>query len=320
MNADPDRQLRWVLALVLMAGGLAAWASTGYFGRSFLAEIALWAIVAMSLDLLAGFAGLICLGQALFFALGGYAVGILATQFGLGALAATGLAILLGLVAGFLVGAVVVRVGGVFFIMVTLAVGEMLHAFLFTSRRMGASDGLPGIPRADLKALGLNFDDAGTFALVALAAAFLVFVLLDRLAASPFGLVLRALHGNEKRLRALGANLWAVKTAVFTLAAGITALAGALFAQLNGFVSPDLAHWTVSGQVLIIVILGGLGSIAGPALGAVVVQVAAHLLAKHTGHWMLVLGALFVAVVMFAPHGLFGLLKAGLARGRGRHA
>ena len=309
-----DPLLRWGLVAAMLAVALAVWVHSGYFGRYFLSELAVYAIFAMSLDLLAGYTGLVSLGQALFFGLGAYATALLTTRLGLGAAAAMALLVPLAILVSAMIGALAVRVGGIFFIMITLAVGEMFYALALGNRAFGGSDGITGVARIDLAALGIDMSDPGAYALFAIAVALLVFGLLDLVVRSPYGAMLRAIHQNERRLRALGAQVYLLKVSVFVLASTLTAIAGSLMAQLTGFVSPDLAHWTVSGQVLIMAIVGGLGTLAGPALGAVLVQVATHYLSKEFGYWMLVLGSGFIMVVLFADNGLYGLLRRLLPR------
>ena len=316
MRGNLEPRLRWTVAAILLLAGGGVCAFGGYFGRYFLSELAIYAIFAMSLDLLAGYTGLVSLGQAMFFGFGAYATALLTTRLGLSAWAALLLLLPLAILVAGLIGALAVRVGGVFFIMLTLAVGEMFHALVLGNRSVGGSDGISSIPRIDLTAFGIDMTDQGAFSLFCLAVAALVFLLLDRVVRSPYGAMLRAIHQNEPRLRALGAETYRLKLSIFTFASVLTAIAGSLMAQLTGFVSPDVAQWTESGQVLIMAIVGGLGTLIGPALGAVLVQLASHYLAKELGLWMGVLGLGFIAVVLFADQGLYGLLRRRLARAR----
>ena len=194
--------------------------------------------------------------------------------------------------------------------MVTLAVGEALHAYLFKSRAFGGDDGLSGIARPDISAFGFSFDDPAVFSLVCVVIAGMVYVLLELVVRSPFGRLLVAIHLNPSRVRALGCPVSRYKLAAFTLAGGIAALAGSLTAQHNAFISPELLTWTTSGEALIVVIVGGLGSLVGAAAGAGVMVLAMHHLSGLTDYWMFFMGLFFVAVVLFAGNGIYGVIDA----------
>jgi branched-chain amino acid transport system permease protein len=316
MTGRTELVVRWVLALALIIAGAITWRLAGFFGESLLAEIAIFALLAMSVDLLAGGTGLMSLGQAMYFALGAYTTAMLTTKYGLSALATMPVAMALAAIVALAVGVVIVRFGEIIFIMLTLALGEMFNSFVFANRGFGGSDGIAGVPRADLSLLGIDLGRPASFAAVVIVIAIAAFVFFDALSRSPLGLVFTAVRQNPTRARALGANLTAVRTTSYVIASTVAALAGTLMAQLNGYVSPDLAGWDLSGLVLIMVIFGGIGSISGAALGAVVIQLLNHYVSKYTSHWGLVLGLLFIVVVLFAENGLFALL----CRAAGRRA
>ncbi len=300
---------RWLLAGALVVLGLVDAALAGYSGLERLATMSIFAILAMSLDLLVGFAGMVSLGHALFFGLGAYAMAGFCVFGGLSAAPAMALSVLAVGIAALIVGALVVRLGGVFFIMITLAAGQMAFAYFEKAHLWGGNGGLSGIPRLDFEAIGIDLANPQNFALLALGIAALTFVALDRVVRSPFGQVLAALHQNPQRTRALGAAVGRYKLAVFTLSGMTAGLAGSLMAQLTGFVSPDLMVWTSSGEVLIMVILGGAGSLAGPAAGAALWILLRHVLAGWTAHWMFAMGLVFIAIVLLTERGLFGVLE-----------
>ena len=306
MTGRIDR--RHLSAALLFLAALGAWRLAGYSGEDRLGEIAVWAIFAMSLDLIVGYAGLVSLGHALYFGLGAYAMAgctlLLRWPPSLALLAAVAVA---GLAAA-LTGALVVRLRGVFFIMITLAFGQMGWAYFLRSPSFGGVGGLSGIPPLDLSELGLALASPADFALFAILVAALAYVALAWLVASPFGRMLVAVHQNEGRARALGLAVAGCKLAAFTVAGALAGLAGALAAQRTAFVSPDLLVWTTSGEALIMVIVGGLGSLVGPAAGAMLWIVLRHALSDMTSYWMLVMGLFFVAVVLFAGNGLYGLV------------
>jgi len=298
---------RHCVAAVLLAAALMGLALLGYSGRDRLAEIAILVIFAMSLDLLVGFTGLVSLGHALFFGLGAYALAGLTTMAKIPPSLAMPLAILAAAIAAFLVGILAIRVRGVFFIMITLAFGQMGWAYFQRSRTFGGIGGISGVGQPDLGAIGLSLANPADMALIAIIAAALVYLGMARVTASPFGRMLVAVHQNESRARALGLPVQRYKLAAFTLAGAIAGLAGVLAAERTNFVSPDLLVWTVSGEVLIMVIVGGLGTLVGPALGAAAWVLLRDYLSAVTPYWMLAMGLFFVAVVLFADEGLYGL-------------
>ncbi len=296
-----------VIAALLLLAALLAWRFSGYAGEDRLGEIAVWAIFAMSLDLLVGYAGLVSLGHALFFGLGAYAMASLGLFLKWPPSLALFAAVAVAAAGSLAIGAVAVRLTGVFFIMITLAFGQMGWAYFLRARVFGGVGGLSGAGQLDLSALGLDLGDPADFALFAVIAAALVYAALARVTRSPFGRMLVALHQNEHRARALGLPVRRYKLAAFTLAGAVAGLAGDLQAERTGFVSPELLVWTTSGEVLIMVIVGGLGSLVGPVAGAAVWVMLRHYLSALTPYWMLAMGLFFVAVVLFAGRGLVGL-------------
>jgi branched-chain amino acid transport system permease protein len=186
----------------------------------------------------------------------------------------------------------------------------MAVAYFERARLFGGNGGMSGVPRLDLAWLGIDLGEPGMFALVAMLVAALVLLALDRVVRSPFGQVLTAIHQNEGRARALGCPVGRYKLAAFTLAGLLAGLAGTLMAQLTGFVSPDLMLWTGSGEILIMVIIGGAGSLIGPVAGAAIWILLRNALAGLTQHWMLVMGLCFIAIVLVADEGLLGAFVA----------
>jgi branched-chain amino acid transport system permease protein len=309
---------RALVAGALLLAALAAWRFSGYAGEDRLGEIAVWAIFAMSLDLLVGYAGLVSLGHALFFGLGAYAMVSLSLFLKLPPILALLAAIAIAAASALVIGAIAVRLRDVFFIMITLAFGQMGWAYFLRARGFGGVGGMSGTGQLDLGWLGLSLANPADFALFAIAVAALVYVALAFLVASPFGRMLLALHQNEHRARAVGLPVQRYKLAAFTIAGAIAGLAGALQAQRTGFVSPELLVWTTSGEVLIMVIVGGLGTLVGPVAGAAIWVLLRHYLSALTPYWMLILGLTFVAIVLFAGNGLMGFTRRW--RAAARHA
>jgi branched-chain amino acid transport system permease protein len=262
----------------------------------------------MSVDFRAGGAGLLSLGQAMYFGMGAYTTAILTTAWHVSALATIPIGMAVAASVAIVLGSLIVRFGEIIFIMLTLAAGEMLYAYIFANRVVGGSDGIPGIPRIDLSAIGLDTQNGAVFSLVVITVAFVTFCLFDLLLRSPFGLILNAVRQNQARARALGAPVHRLQLAAYVISSPVAALAGSLMAQLNNYASPDLTGWDLSGLVLIMVIFGGLRSLSGAALGAALVELLSHFTSHYTSHWGLILGLIFILVVLFADNGLFAIL------------
>src|SRR5262245_1474582 len=202
----------------------------------------------------------------------------------------------------------VLRTSGAFFIMVTLAAAEMLYAWGFRSRTFNGADGVGGVPRLDLSAIGIDLNDPGTFALSMIALCVATWLLLELVTASPFGRTLAAIRQNPSRVAALGGRVYLYRLAAFTASGTIAALAGALKVQHINFISPDLVSWFVSGDVLIAVVIGGIGTLVGGALGAALLVLLKELLSSTFGHWYLFLGVIFAGVALLMPRGIIGYL------------
>jgi branched-chain amino acid transport system permease protein len=286
-------------------------------------RILVMGLAAASLDLIVGFGGMVSFGHAAFFGVGGYVVGILAFHAHDGtellgfipgsnqALVAWPAAIVLGGVAAFVIGALSLRTAGVHFIMITLAFAQMLFFLAVSLKTYGGDDGLSFRPRNLLPGLDTRDETSFYYVVAVLLIGFLI--LARRLLDARFGTVLRGVRENERRLAALGIAPYGIKLAAFTLAGAVAGLAGAMMVNQARFVSPELLHWTKSGDLLIMVILGGLGTLYGSVLGAAVLIVLETVLAAWTEHWMVVLGPILVALILFARGGLWGLL-AGTRR------
>jgi branched-chain amino acid transport system permease protein len=281
-------------------------------------QIAIFAIASVSLDLLIGFSGLASFGHAAFFGLGAYVVGILAFHASqdslfLGLIPGTTqawivwpAAILVAAVAALAIGAMSLRTSGVQFLMITLAFAEMLY-FLFVSlKQYGGDDGL-GFRRRDAIP-GIDPRDDVAFYYVCLIALVLFLLLCRRITRSRFGMVLQGIRQNERRMAAIGIETYRYKLAAFTLAGAGAGLAGALDANLLRFVSPDLLHWSNSGDMMVMVVVGGAGSLFGPVLGAALMIALQSFLSQWTEHWMIVLGPFLVLFILGIRRGVWGLL------------
>lgn len=299
----------FLLATLSLAYALAA----GFFGLEILAEIAILAILVIALDLVAGFGGMVSLCHGALLGVGAYAFTVAANDAGLSAFPAMVLAVALSAGLAFLIGAVCARSTGIYFIMATLAFGQMAYSFVFQSPMFGGDDGLSGAPRPDLTAIGIDLTDSRAFAIYAIVVVALTYLVAAATLRSGLGRSLVGLHHNEKRLRALGLTVWRAKATVFAISGALAGLAGCLAAQHTQYISPGLLSWTVSGEALVVVILGGLGTLVGPIVGAVLFVVLKHEISAITPYWHAIVGLILIAVVMSRANGVFGFVEARLA-------
>jgi branched-chain amino acid transport system permease protein len=204
------------------------------------------------------------------------------------------------------IGAISLRTRGVYFIMITLAFAQMFYFLAVSLKAYGGDDGLP-LPQRSVIGLGAELKDDATFYWVALALFATVMAGLQRLVNSPFGWLLQGARENEVRVEAAGGRVFALRWQAFVLAGALAGLSGALLANLNGLVTPHLMHWSQSGQLMVMVIIGGAGALWGGPLGAAALLLLEELLSGVTLHWQLGLGALLLLVVLYAPRGLAGL-------------
>jgi branched-chain amino acid transport system permease protein len=284
-------------------------------------QVLVYAIAAMSLNLILGYGGMVAFGHAAFFGIGGYVVGILyqhaaeRSEF-LGLLPGTDhlliallAALLVGAVAAAVIGSLSLRTSGVPFIMITLAFSQMLF-FLFVSlKTYGGDDGLMMRRRLVLPLIDARSDVTYYYICLALAAVW--FVLTFCLVRSRFGIVLAGLRQNERRMIAIGIAPYRYRLVAFIVAGAGAGLAGALMANYLRFVSPDMMHWTKSGELMMMVILGGAGTLVGPILGAAAMVVLETTLAAYTENWQFYLGIILLVIVMLTQGGLAALLRRG---------
>ncbi|NCP40418.1 MAG: branched-chain amino acid ABC transporter permease [Rhodoferax sp.] len=298
-----------LLALLALPMMLVAMGQDFYVGVA--SRILIFALAASSLNLILGFGGMISFGHAAFVGIGAYTVGIL-MQYGVdSAWLAWPLALLVGALFALLMGAISLRTHGVYFIMITLALAQMLYYLMVSLKTYGGDDGL-SLPGRSSLGFGIDLASDGTFYYTVLALAVAVFVGLQRLLNAPFGHALQGVRENEPRMAALGFDVLRIKLIAFTLSGSLAALAGALLANQAGFVSPSMMQWSESGMLMIMVILGGVGQLYGGFVGAVVFMLLEEVLSTVTIHWQLGLGAVLLAVVLLAPN---GLLSLGAKRG-----
>ena len=322
----------WLNALILL--GLVAvplWALwvDEPFTITLATRAAILALAAVGLNIALGLGGLVSLGHAVFFGLGGYAMGILAyhaqtyTALELGPLTIAGtksmpviwmVAVVVSALVAWVIGVLSLRTSGVYFIMITLAFGQMFFYFAISWSTYGGEDGLSIYVRNGFP--GLNTLDPIQFFGLCFAILCVVLFFMSRLMASPFGLALNAARQVPGRVETVGLNAMRLKLIAFILSGAITGLAGALFADLNRFVSPSMFSWQFSGEIIIFVILGGTGRLFGPVLGAIVFVALEHWLGGLTEFWHIYLGAILLGIVLLARGGLIGILTGkGAAHG-----
>jgi len=299
------------LQLLLVAGllALAAFPLVGdKFYIQFITKLMIMAIFAMSLVLLVGYAGLVSLGHALPFGLAAYALMVLtpeAQAAGFWTSLAASMAV--AAIASLVVGLLVLRTSGIYFFLVTLAFGQMAYYYVHDSKYLGGSDGKYIYVRPSPELLGwkpFDLENGTHFYYFALALVVLVYLGLRVLLASPFGRVILAMKENEHRLRMLGFAIFRYKLVCFVAAGMLAGLAGWLAAAHDGLVNPEMLSWHQSGQLLMMVILGGMGTPAGPILGATALKLLELVFQGWTKHWLLPFGLFIVFSVLFIPRGL----------------
>jgi branched-chain amino acid transport system permease protein len=260
----------------------------------------------VSLDLILGYGGMVSFGHAAYLGIGAYAVGIPAFHGVDNGLVQWGLAIAASALAAAVIGAISLRTSGVSFIMITLAFAQMLYYLGISLETYGGDNGMRLAARSRFGAVDLR--EPAVFYYVVLAILVLFLALGNRLVASRFGMVIRAAKSNEPRARAIGFSPFRYKLTAFVIAGGAGGLAGALLANQTEYLTPDFMHWTRSGEIMFMVILGGMGTLFGPVIGAIVLLLLEDVLSALTAHWQIILGPILILVVLFAKRGLFGLV------------
>jgi branched-chain amino acid transport system permease protein len=263
----------------------------------------------MSLDIILGYTGLASLGHAAYFGIGAYSVGILTTRYG----AAFGITlpagVLLAVFVAAIFGTVALRATGVYFLMITLALGMIVWGLAHRWVTMTQGDnGISAISRPDL-GLPWSLSLSIPFYYFALAGFVIALSVLRVIVRSPFGQTLVGIRESESRMRTLGYHVWLHKYIGFVIAGGFGGFAGVLWAYYNGFVSPVDLQLATSVEVLLMVALGGRGSLIGPALGAGIIVLLKNLVSVYTHRWLLILGAVYILTIVYAPEGILGTIK-----------
>ena len=293
---------------------------SGSYGIDFVTKIMVYALFALSLELLVGATGLICFGQAAFFGIGAYAAVLLSSDSNPSSIAwLLPVCVLAAAAYALVVGALSLRTKGVYFIMVTLAFAQMAYYVVHDTPLGGGTDGIY-LTLKPVLGTWIDLDKAGTLYGFTLACLLLVFSGLGVLNRSRFGRALAGIRVNEQRMRATGFSTYPYKLAAFTVSGGIAGLAGFLFAMKDGFVNPEMMSWHLSGAVLIMIILGGIGHLRGALIGAFAFALLQELFKSEAifgafaKHWHLGLGLSIIASVVLLPRGLVGLPEQIRAR------
>ncbi len=276
----------------------------------------IWAIFAVGYDFLFGVTGHLSFGHAAFFGGGAYVAALLMIKVNLPfSVALLGAMISMAL-AAFVFGLIALRASGIHFALITLLLGELVYVLVSVKLRhiTGGFDGLSGVPRPTF--LGIDFYDDRRFCVLVNVIGLILFVFAVRVRASPLGQVLHGIRQNPLRLRQIGFNVRAYTLTGFILSGAYAGVAGALLASLIMFVGPELLHWTISGEVVIITVLGGLGTVIGPILGVVSVEALREVLSSYTTAWHGLLGLLFILFSVVLPRGLWGLIAATVRKAR----
>ncbi|MBA4394307.1 MAG: branched-chain amino acid ABC transporter permease [Desulfobacca sp.] len=281
------------------------------FYQTFLTEVLVWVLFAVSFDLIFGYTGLLSFGQALFFGLGAYCMAIPISKFGLGPVPSFGLAIMVPMLFAWFVGYFSVKLTGIHFVIITLIfalIGSTLGE-TWTSLTGGA-DGLTiPFPPLQIGPLTLDLTDIKTNYYLVLVVVALSFLLLRRMVQSPLGKVFIAIRENEDRARLIGYNVKRYKLLAFVIAGGLSGVAGGLYGITLKYASANFLHWGISGHAVVYTIVGGMGTLFGPVIGTGIIMTLEHYLVNYLQGTDLVIGIVLVFMVLVAPKGLVGLFK-----------
>ena len=302
---------RDVVVAVVLAGMALLPLHAALTGNSFLmslcTRIIILAMAAVSLNLIMGFGGMVSFGHAAYLGIGGYVVGILAKEGVDSGFLQWPLALAASALFALAVGALSLRTRGVYFIMITLAFTQMLYYVAIGLDRYGGDDGMTIYRRSQFGGL-LDLSNRTAFFYLCLVLLLLTSCLIWRIVNSRFGMVIRGARSNERRMRALGYPTYRYKLVCFVIAGTVCGLAGVLLANPTDFINPAMMHWTRSGDLIVMAVLGGMGTVLGPVLGALALLVLEEVLSGITEYWQIIIGPIFLLVVLFARGGIDGLL------------
>lgn len=299
------------LVALALVPPLAAWFDAAFYVDLF-TRIVIFAIAAVSLDLILGYGGMVSFGHAAYLGIGSYAMGILSYYGITNGFVHFGVAIAGAALAALAIGWVSLRTSGVHFIMITLAFSQMIYFLCESLNQFGGDNGL-NIPDHSNFAGLIDLDNPTTLYYLAFVCLLVCLLLGSRLVESRFGMVVRGAKSNERRMAALGFATYRYRLAAFVIAGAMGGLAGVLLANQTLFLSPSIMHWTRSGEIMMMVILGGMGTLFGPVAGAAAYLMLENVLSGLTSHWQAVLGPLLIIVVLFSKGGILNLVRGSNA-------
>jgi branched-chain amino acid transport system permease protein len=273
------------------------------------ARIMIFAIAAISLDLILGYGGMVSFGHAAYLGLGAYAVAILAYYEIYDGFLQLFVAIVGSALVALIIGAICLRTSGVYFIMITLALTQMLYFFGISLEEYGGDDGINTDRSAFVSWFDLN-EPLNLYYFILVALAVCTFIA-HRLINSRFGMVIRGSHSNEARMQAIGFPTFRYKLLAFVISGAMCGVAGFLLANLTEFVTPEYMHWFRSGEIMIMVLVGGMGTLFGPLFGAAAYLLFEEIISDITQHWMIIFGPILIILVVFAKQGLWGFIPGG---------
>jgi len=311
---SPTRVVVLGLGLLLLAGVPPA---AAVFNQPFYVDlfrrVMIFAIAALSLDLILGYGGMVSFGHAAYLGVGAYAVGVLMHHGIHNGFVQWTLAVVASTLVALAIGAVSIRTSGVYFIMITLAFTQMLYYLGISVEEYGGDDGMRLATRSQFPGL-MDLKNPTVFYYLVLGVLLMFLYIGHRLVNARFGMVIRAAKSNEPRARAIGFSLYRYKLTAFAIAGAMCGVAGALLVNQTEYLTPEFMHWTRSGEIMFMVILGGMGTLVGPIIGAAVFLLLEDVLSAWTVHWQIILGPFLILVVLFAKRGLFGLLPGAASR------
>lgn len=309
------RTILTVLILALLASVPVAASAIGQpFYMTLFMRVMIYALAAISLNLILGYGGLVSFGHALYLGIGAYSVAILASQGITSGPVQLAAALLTSLVIAAITGAISLRVSGIAFIMITLAFAQMFFFMAVSLKQFGGDEGMTIPALSDFGPLDLSQKPVFYYTVLVLVAASLY--MSKRIVESRFGLVLRGSKSNDRRMKALGFPTFRYKLAAYVISAMMCSVAGLLLANLTGFSSPDYMAWNRSGELIVMAVLGGMGTVIGPVAGATALMLVEEILSSYTEHWMLILGPLIVIAAILARSGIAGIFRAAGEEGQ----
>lgn len=275
-----------------------------------LSEILILSVFAVSLNILVGQTGMVSLGHAAFFGAGAYATGIAAVHVSTNTFLTIGIGLLFAFLLALIIGLLSTKAHGFYFLMLTLACSQIFYSIVYQWTAVtGGSNGLSGVSPIDLFA-NISLSNQVFIYYFILAVFTILLFLLSRFLHSPLGAVFIGIKENEERMKSIGYNTALLKNISFLIAGTIGGLAGSLYVIFNGFISPADVYWTASGSVLIMVLIGGVGTLWGPVIGAAFIVILETLISSYTENWMMIIGAAFILFVVFAPNGIVGIFNS----------